>query len=421
MLKTAILLAIFIVATPSLAQWDSRFWPANEKPARIGTIFNRTYQSDIATSNIYDAVNERIWAIAKTNGVLYSEYPFGPRFPDRSLEELKFILRPYVKKFLDQSRFPVPNQPSSVVQSQTNNSILLTYWNETNLLNYCQLPLNFFTYTPPRNLAGHPGTGSAHWTNSAAYGWDAIRKVLTNLIYTYENAGILWNETKSNIVADIDGPYVYDPLSRPSGSCGSSLGIEGPYPVSELSLAEYRSGIFYQQSVTTRIFYDWLDRFADYNYKHNVSIGEAGYRAAYVGPIQSPISTNAHSAYSFFYESGRGPEDCGFPPTRQIGEPEPVILWKYDGKISSIQKGFDDSYFVIGPRFGIDTTCDAWSYLEFSFGIGDEVPDFSPIFCERGTPGGRFIFPSDPTMGGGYAISSVRTYHHIIEWNFTYK
>jgi hypothetical protein len=409
------LLAILFSALPSHAQWDSRFWPANEKPARVGGIFNRVYQSDVITSNIYRAVDERIWAITKTSGISYDEYPYGSRFPERSLEELKFILRPYVKEFLDQSRFPLPNQPSSVVQSQTNDLIVLTYWNETNLLNYCQLPLDFFTYTPIRNLAGHPGIGSANWTNSAAYGWDAMRKVLTNLIYTYENAGILWNETKSNIVADIDGPYVYNPLTRPSGNCGFSSDGEGPYPVSELSLAEYRGAISYLQEVTTRVFYDPLNNYADYNYKHDVSIGEAGYRAVYVGPIESPISTNFHAAFSFFYQGGNGPEECGFTLPGQ------KVEWKYEGLISSIQKGFDDSCFIIGPRSGINITCDAWSFLEFSEGIGDEVPDFSPTFCQRGTPGNRWFFPSDPTVGGSFGISSFRAYHHIIQWDFTYK
>jgi hypothetical protein len=427
------LLATFIAALPSQAAWDDRFWPANEKPPRKKDGTNWVFQADVITSNIYYAVDERIWAIAKTNGISYDEYPYGPRFPDKSLEELKFFLLGIINQFLDQTRFPSPYDPTSIIVTTTNTSYLqLIYWNETNILTHCQLPTNFFRYTPPRNLAGHEGTGAEHWTNSAAYGWDAMRKVITNLIYTYENKGVLINETKTEKSIGVEiANDPFEEFTRPNGQCLQEIDIDGPYSISELSISNYAFNVEYEQSVERSVFYvpsptgpfrvgDGFnaDRFL---YKIDSSFGNVGFKAAYIGTTNSPISTNNHIAYTFYLEDGIGPEECGFtpfPPPFPRPPPPRVVPWKLDGTISALETTSDQNVFLFGSRYGINVGCDAWNYLEeFYSGFVGAIPDFSPFLCDSFDA----VYFADTSTASGSQISSDRIYNHVIQWDFTYK
>jgi hypothetical protein len=406
------LLATFIAALPSQAAWDDRFWPANEKTPRKKDGANWVFQSDVVTSNIYYAVDERIRAVAITVGIGYEEYPYGPRFADRSLHEMKQLLEPRIKDYLDQTRFSSPYDPTSA--QMTN----LIFWNVTNILIHCELPTNFFSYTPPRNLAGHEGTGAEHWTNSAGYGWDAMRKVITNLIYTYEPRGVMTNQTVEFI-----GEGLSDDQYTPSRSCEDQSGEpEEPTPFSELTLQNYTTGTSYTKDARRRLLAlpepnppevgNWLDRglFIRKFYMIESSSGVNGILAARLGT--SGIATNpGHIAYTFQRETADVPQACGF-----TNGP----AWQFQGTIAGSEKSADNNYFITGGVVGYnDPACELWSeeVMGDFFGSIDD----GDIFCFSCEGYSGCFISEISVFAGGTGYTSNREYVHIIQWNFQYK
>jgi hypothetical protein len=429
------LAAILFSALPSIAAWDERFWPASEKPTRISAGPNRAFQSDVVTSNIFRAVDERLWAATKTTGTGYNQYPYDARFPDKHLAEMKLQLRNAISSFLDQTSFPTPFDPTSViVTTSSNSSLQLITWNESSLLAYCGLPADFFNVTPPRNLAAHPGITSPG-INYANYGWDAMRRVITNLIYTYEGKGILINEVIQSASVGISGPNTYedDQFTPPDGSCILSFDGFGPLDVSELNIAAYASGISYFQGAGRRKFYSpaengpyqYDDRPHDvYMEKSESKNGSAGFQAAYVGPQTSPVAARSHSAYSFFSEAGTGPIACDFtpePPPVRPGTPTTprVIPWINGPTISGVQFTADNQGFIIGPRRGIDITCNIWSNLEdYDAGLDTESDFIAQGSCVNTFPN---RLPVETSRTSGASLNSDRSFVHIIQWDFEYK
>jgi hypothetical protein len=432
------LLATFIAALPSQAQstngWDDRFWPANEKPPRAKEVTNWVFQSDVISSNIVYSVKERYDAVEKQDTFdLLEDFLIIPvRRPDEKLQEAKEVIGQIIGGFLDQTRFPTPYDPTSIIITTTNTSYLqLIYWNETNILSHCELPTNFFSYTPPRNLAGHEGTGAAHWTNSAQYGWDAMRKVITNLIYTYEPKGAMINQTVEVYKAslNLDG----DQYAAPDGNCVDNSGQPpSPIPFDELTLANYTDGTGYSKGAGRRQVFlpdpnppqrtDWFERGLWIGAFYNIefSSGVNGILAARLGT--SGIASNSgHVAFTFERESGQGPESCGFTQQPQRPLPPIPIPWVFRGTIAGSQKSADNNYFVTGGVVGFDDpNCDFWSEEVmgdfFDYGI-----DAGDTFC-LGCLGYDGCYPSNINIfNGTTGLTSTREYVHIIQWNFQYK
>jgi hypothetical protein len=412
------LAAILFFALPSLAGWDERFWPANEKPARKGVGASAVFQADVITSNIAFAVKERVEAISKEDSTYVVEDITGslPRKPELSLSEAKQILQGKIGSFLDQTRFPSPYQPSS---AQITN---LIYWSVSNILVHCNLPTNFFDYTPPRNLAAHPGITSTN-IDYAKYGWDATRKVITNLIYTYEPKGAMINQTVEVYKAslNLDG----DQYAAPDGNCVDNSGQPPtPIPFDELTLKNYTTGTGYGKSAGRRQIAlpdpnppqipNWFERgfWIDAFVNSENSFGVNGILAARLGT--SDIASNSgHVAFTFERESGEGPESCGFPTNKP--------MWEYRGTIAGLQKSADDNYFLTGGVVGFDDpNCDFWSeeVMGDFFGYGFDAGD---IYC-LGCLGYDGCYPSNINIfNGNPSLSSTREYVHIIQWNFRYK
>jgi hypothetical protein len=397
---------------------------------REGT--NIVFQSTTIMRDLYFAINERIWAGTKTGGITFSLDQYTERYSDENLAGLKLLLRQNIGNFLDHTRFPNPNDPTSIIITTTNSSFLqLIYWNETNILAHCQLPTNFFTFTPPRNLAGHPGTGSASWTNGASYGWDATKKVIRALIYTYENKGILQDEFRQTTLVGITGPdNAIAEFSLPSGECvNDTLGV-GPIPISSLLFSNYVSGLSYSRTASRLKFYapneggpyrfsgDTRD-YSAYMEKADFTRGQNGIIAAYVGPTNSPIVTNNHVAISFYLESGTGPSNCFFVASTI---PRPVIPWRVGDQISGIEFTADDRAFIVGTRYQSDVDCDLWNsetLKPYDDGI-DTQAEFTPSGdCGATFPDESYI--AETSANSGASLNSQRQYVHIIEWDFTYK
>ena len=412
------LAAILFSALPSLANWDNRFWPASEKPARVGSGTNRIFQANVITSNIAAAVRERFEAVAGEEITYVEEdiLAYGERFQERGLIEAKQLIQGTLNRFLDQTRFTSPNSPSS---AQITN---LVYWSVSNILVHCNLPTNFFDYTPPRNLAAHPGITSTN-IDYTQYGWDAMRKVITNLIYTYEPRGAMINQAVEvfRTSLNLDG----NQYAAPDGNCGDQSGEpDEPIPFDELTLANYTTGVGYSKGADGRrqVFLpdpnppqrtDWFERglwIGAFLNSENSS-GVNGILAARLGT--SGIASNSgHVAFAFERESGQGPESCGFPTN--------APSWEFRGTIAGSQKSADNNYFVTGGIVGFyDSNCDFWSenVLGDFFGYGIDAGDIVCLGC-LGYDG---CYPSNINVfNGSVSLSSSREFVHIIKWNFRY-
>lgn len=423
----AILSAIFIVELHSIADsWDNRFWPAFDSNNRIKDNTGWIFQSDAISYDLISAAIERITAVEKKQPSQFSDiYPTNipTRRPDVLLETIKSQLKPYITKFIDPYTFPVPFEPASIQTFLVTNYVGTTpgfpepnrtdlsafkYFSVSSILARCSLPTNFFDYTPPRNLAGHIGKGSSHWTNSSGYGWDAMRSVITNLIFTYEDFGILINEEKSQALSDFVSDEFISPLNN---ACGGDTEIfYGPYSVNQLYYSNYTQIIQYNDSIKRNPINinspnNWYNR--------QTSFGFAGYIAAYLGTNypQNKIINKQHEAYSFSYEFGIGPTNCGFNNTD-------TNIWVYQGSISKIDISADNGIYLTGRTVGLSTNrCDLWgSILPFDSGNVEAVPDVV-VICG----------PSETTYPGAISttdyleLQSRKKFIHIIKWDFTYK
>jgi hypothetical protein len=422
-------LATFIAALPSLAQstngWDDRFWPANEKPPRAKDGTNWVFQSDAATLNLIEALRERVWAITKEDlSVVEDVLAYLPKRPEQSLAEIKLSTSVLVRNFIDQTRFPTPFDPTSIVVNTPTSSVLsFVNWNITNILTHCELPTNFFTYTPVRNLAGHEGTGAAHWTNSALYGWDALRKVLTNLIYTASD-GFLINETKNNYQSGVTDELSFT-CPAPT-SCQFEDNSTGPEPITALTLTNASYQVFFneewRQFPFLSIGSDDGNAFAEYQI-----VGNAGFPYFYVGPPDSPLSSNGiHTAYSFeierggvlaaSYPQGFDPSDSRYSAYVSCGFSN-MPTWRAVGTFSTKSQLADLKYVVYSPnRVGASQPeCSVCSFITFGF---TDVSDFIELDCI----GQRLVAINfGYLIWGDDGIKSEKERVHIIKWDFTYK
>lgn len=420
----AALAAILFSVLHSQANWDDRFWPANEKPVRKSVGSNIVFQKEVVSTNLAMAIEERYWAVNREDTSIEEDVVGSlPRDSVPALVEMKQITGQLINKFLDQSRFPTPNDPTSiVVNTPTSSVIQLIYWNQSNILAHCNLPTNFFVYTPVRNLAGHQGFNTA--SNDVKYGWDALRKVLTNLMYTYENRGVLINET----IKDSYSGIVDDPNGgRPGRGCFDDSESDGPYTIPELTISKYAGIVESEESATPTQYaiYDNAGQIIDEVYITTYyGFGSRGFVAALLGPSTMPILNNNHTAYTFFKENGEGPEDCGFtpfPPPFPRPVPPRVVPWVSGGTISTKSTTSDGYVFLTGARQGLSISCDVFNYLDNWF-PNDAIPDCNiPECIEDRFPPGQETTQCGFDFFGGSGYRSDKEFVHVIKWDFTYK
>lgn len=429
--RIAILSAIFIAALPSFAQtsdgWDTRFWPASETDVRIKDGSDWVFQADVVTSNLLDSLQERYEAAMLQP---YSEYngisEMMPRRPDNALSAIKYTLRGIVDYYLNHTLFPIPEDPTSAIITN------LTYWNSTSILIRCNLPTNFFDYTPPRNLSGHIGTGSAHWTNSARYGWDATKSVITNLIYTYQNSGIL--KTKEQAIKNT-GTSDPDPsLSIPEiyNNCDFYDEVTDFLYQDMTYSSNYLSAAYWYDDFWGNLFSINLQQYFYSEYSKNIIAGRPAFHVA--PTTNSVLIDRQHVAFSFqkivgsiYYQdigSGREPSwikssdswsSCLFNSSNewvyvsQMGPSFPVMIG--DGNIFSV-----DSYVVLVDNYG----CSVMNFITSGI-FNDGIQDTSFIPCVGDVDGIQWDIGYAAGRSLAIPLEYRRNYSHIIRWDFQYK
>lgn len=420
---TVILLATFTVALHSKASWDDNFWPASEKNVREKIGSNWIFQADVVTSNLSQAVRERVEAATLyPHAIAYS----APRRPDVALELMKQSLKGVIEYYLDQTQLPTPYDPKSAIITN------LQYWSVTSILSHCSLPTNFFDYTPPRNLAGHLGTGSAHWTNSSSYGWDATRKVITNLIYTYQSTGVL--KSREQIKASAGTSPFQDQVPEIYDNCYSLENIN-EYTLAEMTYSNFIPAAIWYDSFWANIY--TLDgsqeSFFYSEYTNNIT---AGYPAFYVGPSTNMALADRYNiAFTFQKIDGQiyYGSFCGLPkpPSYIVNTYQytnclfsSACDWKYTDQIgpantSQIGDGnifVLDDYVALVDNYG----CSVMDFIG-NYGTFDAITDPSYIDCVGGVTSLSWY----PGYAAGRSLAIPlqynRNYSHIIEWDFTYK
>lgn len=430
---TAILLATFTVASPSQASWDTRFWPASEKNVRFQISTNETgignwvFQADIVTSNLISALQERHEAVFLdrfdgSQSILY----YIPRRPDNSLQAIKDAVEVLVPYFLDQTKFPSSYDPTSAIITN------LHYWSVTSILAHCELPTNFFDYTPPRNLAGHIGTGSAHWTNSASYGWDATRKVLTNLIYTYQTAGILKTKETKKYSSGTDQIYLNYGLPRIYDNCDFSQSITD-YDFGNMTISNFLPAAYWYDDYWANGYFIGDQSYYYSEYTNNIVSGRPAFQVGHINTVS--LTNGMHIGFSFSKVDGGlyYGDFCQkpYPPiwTRTNDNYTACLFtnacdWVYVSQIAPTApvELSDGSLFVAANNVvsAPNTGCSVMQFLT-EVENGDEfVPDPSLIPC---------VGEVDSVFWNvGYAAGATteipleynRRYSHIIKWDFQY-
>jgi hypothetical protein len=425
------LLATFIAALPSQAAWDDRFWPANEKPPRKYEGTNRFFQAEITTSNIAYAVGERHdAAFLEGAGESIASDIIGwlPRKPENALIEAKQNIVQMLPYYLDHTRSMSNNNPATAVITN------LVYWNITNILIHCNLPTNFFDYTPVRNLAGHEGTGAKHWTNSAGYGWDATRKVLTNLIYTYQLKGLLPKEERKEFSFGFESPTstVIPQIYR---NCIYEFS-NTVYQLSDLSFNSRMEAAVFDEAhfnslatQTANLESLFLAEYRDNNLSGNPAI-------AISQTPETLLTNDNHEAWSFeFIDAGIGfAEDpqstctnIALPPRFIRENPEyancfPDINncdWGFVGTFTGQKQSLGDgSLFIISSEI-VDHSRDCSVMKFLAFVNTDVVDGVEDIFCDGVEIDTIFIGSVD--SGWDIGQLGLKNRSNIIKWNFTYK
>lgn len=432
------LAAIFTVASSSFAAWDARFFPTPNKPHRIREDAQTFYKSDVVVSQIWEAIDERYWAATQSDSTLDPQNA-PVRFPDVSLQLAKDQVKAILGAYIDNISY------SNNAQLATNRPF--NTYSVSNVVAYFNLPTNFFDYTPPRNLMGDTnwanGSAPAYWTNSARYGWEPLRTVITNLRWTAEGGGILKTLQYNEQV------YSADDTKQCKGS-GNVYNNDGliEIPFADLTITNYLVNIsIYEGYTLWEAFFpqSWAEiinlpigNHSDFGfgwYGNAIQYGNSaisGHRAAYTRQSSSsPLyATNkTHIAYSYSITDSDGsiygvPEpgysleealaECGF------GTNQPAVY--YRGMITQNVYLSDGSQFVFGPVVPIESfecsACDFINNLREDFSRVDFIPDNTfPDYPDK---------PVDATFISSTALISYEanrqtTFDHIIEWDFTYK
>jgi hypothetical protein len=399
-IRLLIALAAILFSASSNADWDSRFFPTTNAPLRSGGDF----AFDVVASQMVWAVNERYWAVKKTNGWLFAEEPIerGPRFYEEVMLDVKAGLRSIIGDFLD-------------ISAMTNGPNELIYHTPVGLLSRLALPEDYFDVVPVRNPMGHDWpTNNPSGQKGKDYGWHGLYMILTNLTHTYENAGFLNAQT-------------VDIYSFTGG---------GPLDCSFSSVSNWPNTIqSYVQSFGARDFYGFggyngelIGVFEFYYYEESRSSGSFGSKAAWLynknlaGEKLAYLDAVADSwllafqGWNFSFEPGfSGPDIAGATnacPTLFI---EPTN-WVYTGVSGALRLLDDGNVLKTGAADSLAVTCSAQSLVGFAGTFG----------CDADGRVGSLCYEGDVEEWRGCAEKDSEVvvegrYSHILNWNFRYK
>jgi hypothetical protein len=441
------LLATFTAALPSQAEfqyhtntWNTNFWPAAETPPRKReTPTNIVFQSDAISSNLIFALVERHEA------ALLIEQSFAedmlaliPRRPDTVLQQIKDRTKELLPFYLDHTRFGT-NQTSTDPRDAIITNLI--YWEVSTIAEHLEIPIDFFDKTPPRNLTEQEGTGSAHWTNSIGYGWDSMRKVMTNLIYTFQTNGFLpdqvdfyqangYGPPRSEQVSFPPdrvlfrvGPWIYDTCFTETNNTTFTVAnwtITNFIDKTEFTETMFDVYEFLAVNQTETLF------FSTYSKEFT-----SGYPAYIIGNpfMQLTAPDLVHTSYVFILaEGGVGysednlvirdvgsvESDCDFLTTSNKYEFYDII----DNQHIQIA----DSNFVARLDTSVDVTqpdCELFIFLanlDFAESIfaSKYLGCYSDVYGEVGPPYGK-------NLGWERGLTTAKIPAYIIDWDFRYE
>lgn len=425
---TTILLAIFVAGLPSLAEWDSRFFPTHEKPVRVYQGTNLFFQADVVMSQMWYAVEERLWAGSKVpSGEDYLNY-MPIRNQEAILAEAKSQIKGIIPSFIDSLFYS--NDVSQI------NITNLKYYTEIELLNQLSLPGDFFVNTPVRNLMGN----QQFHTNNAVYGWESLRLILQNLKWTLESGGILKygnNETRQRgILIPVTPEVGYALLDDPPVPGYSN--IENYFFVSPVISPQLLGMNYYKISATYGENYNYgkayiPDGCLEYVFgeqqsditdhtKYSVTKDLGWIAAATRQPVDSLLYLRNHNAYtyaselSFVYYQGEydgrdGDQDDIGPLPISCNKDESYYLGEITQNITSI----DGERFVVGQQFNAGDVGCTVSQIVGPLDPGNYLGDIS-----EDCPGDiNASYPQGDVLRA--RVSKTVSIKHIIQWDYQFK
>jgi hypothetical protein len=180
-----ILLAIYTLASPSLGQWDSRFFPTTNKPVRVMDGSNVVFASDVIVSQMVYAVDER-WRIANAGvnwppldqlDVIFEEGKI-VRLPEALLSSIKTAIVQVCSSYVN------------LVDGPFDDDNEIVFWSPASIIEHLQLPTNYWDYTPVRFLMADSN------------GWNGAYQAV-NLLLTTVSDIAAWSTNKSSLGAGI--------------------------------------------------------------------------------------------------------------------------------------------------------------------------------------------------------------------------
>lgn len=413
-----VLVAILFSALPSLAGWDTNFWPTATSPSRVVDVAHTSvvFQSDVVVSQVVYALHERVWAVDKDGSSTTAVYDDNdPRWQEQTLQAVKNEARSIVSRFLNHTTWTDRNPINAKISN-------LVYWTASTILSANNLPADFWTNTPVRNLMGTPGPTNmyAGWMDGSVYGFESMRTILTNLLYTFDDEGLFkfQDENRHNIGYTEDGSF---PDCPPVPNCSEEVTGWGPfsigslgdeYSVREIYASEYYDGLYYIQPPRAGYFVD---------YGHDK---EFAYRSFEVGPDDSPLINRTNIGYSFVsHRSGSARTgEISDEDLRNCGFLNFTNRWDFLGiNDGSDQRSQDGTHYIakVGEANKISANYGECSVCDFISLSGSNPGDMEELACIGLANIVVYYGLLWPREAG--AINSTLKMAHIIKWDFDFE
>jgi hypothetical protein len=404
------LAAILFSALHSDAQtnngWDNRFFPTINSPLRVDQVF----ASDVISSQMVEAVNER-WIVAfSTNWVNYNlakTNNYYQRKPEVLLNLIKGAVSNLASSFVFTNA--LINGPTSAIP-----------YTAISLIDSLGIPQDFYTNTPVRGLMGG---GAYSAVNN--YGWHGAYQCLNALILTKQDVGFL--KRRQDETCDIS-----------VGFASSSGAISTNYVPPILSGSANSTFTYKKYDVTFLL--DLFNKDGGYESRNIVDFGSAAF---YAPPIQ--YATTYPKLYDENTEGYTWTLFNGGASINPYLDVNPFFSYSCSDlpneNMTEILENFSTSNIWVNTEiiYAVNAEIVETNKLVFvsnqsSYGqipAGNSAESLvSQMTCSIGFPEGPASVISTCTGGGELAqgdglreavVTGETKYSHIIKWGFKYK
>lgn len=187
--------ALLLLTTVASAQFTTNFYPVTNAPIRTydAATTNWTFAKDVWREEIGEAILERMVVVGEYDSYLEHppvRYPWENQFVSAAKSNLYTILDEYLDLRYTNSVGVFTNFYMTNLTCYTER-----FWTKSNILEFCDLPTNFFEWTPVRYL-GPNGLTTNQANNSnllagfttADYGWHGLYELVNALDYYHPAA-----------------------------------------------------------------------------------------------------------------------------------------------------------------------------------------------------------------------------------------